>query len=115
MSVVLIGMSLLTGLAVGLHFKVLVLVPALCVCLALVIAIELMLGDSFWLTTLLAAIALQAGYVMSSIAARFIASRRRGSYVGPVVPAASSWWVRPQPVAKAVPAKARRLDPHLND
>jgi hypothetical protein len=59
--------SLLTGLALGQRFKVLVLVPAAVLAITLTIAAGLVQGEAFWPTTLIAlaaTVSMQIGYLL---------------------------------------------------
>jgi hypothetical protein len=58
--------TILIGTLLGLRFKVLILVPAIAICLPVTFAIGLAHNDSIWFVlfaTVLAAITLQVGYL----------------------------------------------------
>jgi hypothetical protein len=75
MALALAIIGVFVGIALGLRFKVLVLVPAIASAIIFVLIVGLARGDSFWsivLATVIVGIALQLGYLVGIALAKRI-------------------------------------------
>jgi hypothetical protein len=71
---ILMAIGILVGAVLGLRFKVLVLVPVICVALAIVLVDGIARGDGLWwlaLAMVVIATSLQLGYILG-IVVRFV-------------------------------------------
>ena len=77
--IILILLSVLVGAALGLRFKVFVLVPVICGTLAIVVVDGIARGDSLWrlaLTMIVIATVLQLGYVLGNVVQSVMSAAR---------------------------------------
>jgi hypothetical protein len=74
-------LSMLTGVVLGMHFRVFVLVPATVLACAVIAAFGIVGRDTFWwpaIIMMVAAASLQAGYLVGSARALSADARTRG-------------------------------------
>jgi hypothetical protein len=67
---ILFLMGVLVGAVLGVRFKVLVLVPAICAALPVVVVAEIARGEGIWglaLATIVVASSLQIGYILGNV------------------------------------------------